>query len=318
MNRKALALFIIFLSAYELAFSQQDANLSQYMFASQYYNPAFAGVEGVTRFTALHRTQWLGYQTSFDSRGGNPNTQAVLFSTPLFRMNSGIGVHFLNDNLGGLNNIEAQVSYSYHLNVRGNKLSLGVQSGIYSQVIDFDKYRWQNPDDRLRRDGRDSQIRPDLSVGALYRAEKYYAGLSVKHLVKSQFDWGVDALRNPLESHMILTGGYDYEVNYNFVVSPSVLIISDFNQFSYDLNVMGTYNDKMWGGLSFRRSEALIMMLGYSMFKDNSLRFGYAFDFIVQGKDAKSGTSHEVFLSYVLPAATAGGKKIVRTPRFRH
>jgi type IX secretion system PorP/SprF family membrane protein len=317
MKIKALALLILIIGTAKSALGQ-DAILSQYMFANLYYNPAFAGLEGVTRFTALHRTQWLGYQTSFDARGGNPNTQTIMFSTPLFRMNSGVGVHFVNDNLGPLNNVEAQVSYSYHLDVRGNKLSLGLRGGIFSQTIDFDRYRWINPDDPLRGEGRESQIRPDLAVGAFYRSEKYFAGLSVNHLVRSEFNFGSDPTRNPLESHIILTGGYDYEVNYNFVITPSVLVISDFNQYSFDVNVMGTFNDKMWGGLSFRQSEALIMMLGYSLFKDNSLKFGYAFDFIVKARDAKRSTSHEVFLSYVLPVSTPGGKKIVRTPRFRH
>ena len=37
--------------------AQQDAQFTQYMFNTIYYNPAYAGVEGVTRFSAIHRTQ---------------------------------------------------------------------------------------------------------------------------------------------------------------------------------------------------------------------------------------------------------------------
>lgn len=318
MNRSVCVLILIILCTAKFATAQQDASFSQYMFVTQYYNPAFAGVEGITKFTALHRTQWLGYRSAFDGAGGNPHTQTLQFTTPVFRANSGVGVHLVNDNLGGLNNVEAQVAYAYHLDIRGNKLSVGLRGGLFSQTIDFDRYRLVHPNDPVVGQGRESQVRPDLAAGVYYRAEKYYVGVSVNHLVQAEFDWGSDAMRNPLQRHVFFTAGYDYEMNYNFVITPSVLMISDFNQYSFDVNLMGTYNDKIWGGLSYRRSEALIMMFGYSLFKDNSLRFGYGFDFVVQGRDAKTATSHEVLLSYVLPAASAGGKKIIRTPRFRH
>jgi len=64
--------------------AQQDAQFTQYMFNTIYYNPAYAGVEGVTRFSAIHRTQWLGFSTSFDGPGGNPQTQVISAVTPLY------------------------------------------------------------------------------------------------------------------------------------------------------------------------------------------------------------------------------------------
>ena len=81
---------------------------------------------------------------------------------------------------------------------------------------------------------------------------------------------------------------------------------------------MGTYKERMWGGLSFRQGDAMIALLGYSILKDNSLKLGYAFDYTIKARDAKSTTSHEIMLSYELPMLSAGGKKIIRTPRFRH
>jgi hypothetical protein len=73
----------------------------------------------------------------------------------------------------------------------------------------------------------------------------------------------------------------------------------------------------MWAGLSFRQSEAANVLLGYSFLKDKSLRLGYAIDVVVKDQEAKENFSHEVLLSYQLPAITTG-KKVVRTPRYRH
>lgn len=300
--------------------AQQDAQFTQYMFNTLFYNPGYAGVEGVTNFTLIHRTQWAGFTTSFDGAGGNPQSQVLSMSTPLYRFNSGVGVHIVNDNLGPQNNLEAQVSLAYHFKIQEAKLSVGIKTGIFSQTLDFGQYRPIRPDDPLliNKAGKESQIRPDLGFGVFYQAEKYFFGASVNHLLKSQFDFGIDEQRNALENHMVFTGGYHYEVGYNLVITPSFLVKTDLNVTSFDLGALATYNERMWGGLSFRQSEAAIVMLGYSMLKDNALKAGYAFDYVIQDQDAKKPTSHEIMLSYTLPVGIYGGRKIIRTPRFRH
>jgi len=288
------------------------------MFNTLFYNPAFAGVEGITQFTAIHRTQWAGYTSTFDGGRGNPSTQMISLNTPILKFNSGFGMHIVNDNLGPLNNLEAQMSYAYHLGLKNGKISFGIKAGIFSQSINRNEYRPNVSPDPLIDAGEDSRIRPDLAFGIYYRAEKYFGGVSVNHITKAEFDFGEAGSRNALEQHMIITGGYDYEFNYKLIITPSVLVKTDFNSYSFDLGVIGTYNEKMWGGLSFRQSEAMIIILGYSLLKDNSLKLGYSFDYVIQNQDAKEPTSHEFMLSYTLPPAIAGGKKIIRTPRFRH
>ena len=68
-------------------FAQQDPQFSQYMFNTLYYNPGFAGVDGVTKLTAMHRSQWTGYQPTVGG-GGAPITQIVSMTAPLFKINS--------------------------------------------------------------------------------------------------------------------------------------------------------------------------------------------------------------------------------------
>jgi hypothetical protein len=53
----------------------------------------------------------------------------------------------------------------------------------------------------------------------------------------------------------------------------------------------------MWGGLSFRQSEAAIVMLGYSLLKDKALKVGYGMDVIVKDREAKQPLSHEILLN---------------------
>ncbi len=308
-----MAMLISVMSAH----AQQDPQFTQYMFNSIYITPAYAGVDGVTQLTAIHRSQWLGYQSSFND-GGAPTTQMVSFTSPIYKLKSGFGVYLLNDNLGPQNNQEAQAMYAYHLALKQAKLSFGVKVGFYGQSIDYDQYRPIHPDDPLlKKSGRESQIRPDVGVGVFYRAEKFYLGAGMNHLTKAKFDFGLNEGRNALENHLNFTGGYYYEVNFDLTLNPTVLVKTDFKEYSFDLGVIATLKDKMWAGLSFRQSEAANVLLGYSFLKDNSLRFGYAIDVVVKDQEAKENFSHELMVSYQLPGVTAG-KKVVRTPRYRH
>ena len=319
---------------------QQDPQFTHYMFNTLYYNPAFAGLDGNSKFTAIHRSQWLGYQPTVGG-GGAPTTQIVSFSTPLYKVNSGVGAFIVNDRLGPQSNLEAQATYSYSIQLKGgtigrgagkktgssstyyapsngSRLSFGVKLGMYSQTVNFNLYRPIDPNDPvLKSEGKESQVRPDLGFGAFYQDQKYYVGLSVNHLIKSEFDFGLSQ-RNALEPHGYLTAGYFYDVNIDLRLQFSTLVKSDFTKTTFDVGGLAYYKDTMYGGLSFRQSEAAILMLGYSLLKDKSLKLGYGLDYVIRDQDAKQPTSHEFMLMYSLPVNPASGKKVVRTPRYRH
>ncbi|MDH4090169.1 MAG: type IX secretion system membrane protein PorP/SprF [Cyclobacteriaceae bacterium] len=299
------------------AFAQQDALFTQYMFNNLYVTPAFAGVDGVTRLTAVHRSQWLGYQSSFGD-GGAPTSQLVTFNTPIYKLKSGFGAYIMNDKLGPQNNLEAQAMYAYHLGIKESKLSFGIKLGLYSQTVNGKYYRYIQEGDPLIVEGKESQVRPDLGLGIFYRAEKYYAGVGFNHLLRSKFDFGADSVRGALENHINFTGGYFYEVSFDLKVQFSAAVRTDLNKTQVDFAGIAHIKDTMWGGLAFRQSEAASLLLGYSIFKDKSLKIGTAVDFIVKDQAAKENFSLEFMLSYDLPVNPGSGKKVVRTPRYRH
>lgn len=308
---------LLLLSVGAGAFAQQDPLFTQYMFNNLYMTPAFAGVDGVTRLTAVHRSQWLGYQSSFGD-GGAPTTQLVSFNTPIYKLRSGFGAYVVNDKLGPQNNLEAQAMYAYHLGIKETKLSFGVKLGLYSQTVNGKYYRYIQEGDPLIVEGKESQVRPDLGLGIFYRAEKYYAGVGFNHLLRSEFDFGADSVRGALANHINFTGGYFYEVSFDLKVQFSAAVRTDLNKTQVDLAGIAYIKDTMWGGLAFRQSEAASLLLGYSLLKDKSLKLGTAVDFIIKDRAAKETFSLEFMLSYDLPVNPGSGKKVVRTPRYRH
>ena len=317
--KKNLFCFLLICMMASPLLAQQDAQLSQYMFNQLTFNPAYSGVEGFTKVSFIHRTQWLGQESTFDGSGANPKTQFLTMDAPLLKFRSGVGLYIIQDQSGPLTNVEAQGSFAYHLAVNEkSKLSFGMRFGVFAQSINGNLYRPIDPDDPVLLKGEESQIRPDLAVGVHYQSEKFYMGLSATHLLKAEFDFGVAELRNALQEHLYFTAGYNYEVNYNFVVTPTVLIKSDLNEYSFDIGAIGTYDQKIWGGVQFRQGESAVILLGYKFLKDQALSLGYAFDYTIKGRDAKAATSHEVMINYRLPPVTVSRKKPVKSPRFRH
>jgi type IX secretion system PorP/SprF family membrane protein len=316
--RKLLGLTLFFSLALgaSSAFAQQDAQFTQYMFNPLYYNPAFAGVEGVTSLTAAHRTQWAGL-------AGNPVTQLISFNTPIFRISSGFGLHFMNDQLGAQRNMQFQGSYAYHLHLKelNTKLSFGIRAGANALSINEDEFIPNQEGDPLLLADKPYDLRPDLGAGVYFQSEKIFGGIGINHLLKGKFN-DSNLNRQPLTNHMSVMLGYDYLYGRKITITPSFLVQTDFNQYNFTLSAMGNLDEKYWAGISFRQGESINIITGYSVLKDKSLRFGYSFDFVVKGVNAKSGsgigTSHEVSLTYTLPQASPSREKIIRNPRFRH
>lgn len=300
------------------AFAQQDPEFTQYMFNKMYFNPAYAGVEGVTEFNLLVRSKWTGYASTFDGPGGAPTTQVFSMSSPIYKLESGFGVYLMNDNLGSLNNLAFQGSYAYHMPIKGGKLSFGANLGFYSQSIDFTRYRPSDINDPLIKEGRDTELKFDMGLGSFYQSERFYVSLSVNHITSPSFNFGIDNLRNALQPTLYVMGGYYYDVSYNLQIIPSVLIQSDFSKALINIGGIARYDNKFWGGITYKYQEAASIILGLNLLKSKALDVGYGFDYIVHEQDAKQPTSHEIRIGYTLPVSPFGGKKVIRTPRFRH
>jgi type IX secretion system PorP/SprF family membrane protein len=152
-----------------------------------------------------------------------------------------------------------------------------------------------------------------------YKAEKFFAGLSATHLTAPTFNFNGSA-NVGLDRHYYLIGGYNYELNPSFTLTPSILYKSaNFNSkaTSIEGNITANYENFLSFGLGYTQQEAVNLLVGVSLLKDNSLRLGYALDLVTSGVNAKQSTSQELMLRYVLPVTLKGPKPAIRTPRYR-
>jgi type IX secretion system PorP/SprF family membrane protein len=308
--------YIIVLLASFKASAQQDAQFSHYIFNQLFVNPATAGSENVTRFQAIYRTQYLGYQSTFDD-GGAPVTQVISANIPLKMIKSGVGITFVNDKIGASIQRDMKLSYAYHLPVGGSQLALGVSGGFFTRGLDYGRLRARDENDPLLATGSINQSAFDLGAGAYLYNPGYSIGLSMNHLNEPTFGLGTKTATNTLKRSAYLTGTMLLGISYLIDLSPMLIIKSDLSTFSAEAGAMATYDSRYWLGASYRTGDAVSALLGANLM-NGSLRVGYAIDIVVGGANAKSATSHEILLSYALAALRAGKKSIVRTPRYRY
>ena len=297
------------------AHGQNDFFFNHYMFNPSYFNPAWAGSDPDAFLAAHHRTQWAGYNATFDP-GSAPSTQLVSLVVPAKGLVSGFGITAVNDRQFGLrsNQIRFQVSLSRQLST--GTLSLGLAPSINIQSLDPGDFRPSDPTEQFGT--KQSQLRPNFHAGIKYEFSRYEVGLSVENIIEPQFNLnGFDQL-DYFQRNVNLFVIRDFGISRDLIIRPSLLARADpgnLSNFSLDLTAILEYQNKMWGGVAFKRSEAISILLGYT-FLDNQLKAGYSFDYVVQEQDAKEPTSHEIFIRYNLPDLIFGGRKAVKTPRF--
>jgi type IX secretion system PorP/SprF family membrane protein len=340
---KIIFAFLAFVLSLNNLFAQQDAQFSQYMFNSLFYNPGSAGIEGVTRATVITRKQWLGYQKTDGvnpSIGGtSPTSQAITIDTrlPFLQKKTGAGLGVIYDSRGPITSYEIQLSGAYHVTIGSGKLGIGARVGTYAQSLRSDWYMVVDQTDPVYTslvNNNAKQLKLDYAGGLWYKSNKWYAGISLDHLSRQKFSYGIDSISSVLNNHMNITGGYTFPISTTLKVTPTAIIQTDLKKMTLLVGPMVDYNSKFWVGLNARQSAGkkdiaaggkntwsvndLIAYAGMNMLKNNALRVGFAFDFVLSGRKAQAGTSHEIMLSYMIPAPGDKLKPKVRTPRYRH
>lgn len=313
-----LSILLILICSSVSVYAQQDAQFTQYMFNGPFYNPALVGRESGYRFSALHRAQWLNYTTTSGTSGA-PITQLITAQGRLDSKSIGYGLTIVNDNIGATNNLEINLQGSFQKKINRATLSFGGYLGLFSSSLDYADLIVVNPEPNLPFSGKESQMAFDFGVGFLLDHRNFYLGLSSKHLNQPSFDFGDASYANQLKTHNYLLFGYRVRPIGQLRIEPSFLLKSvGINNFSYNVSVMATHQNRINGGFAYRGEESVSLILGYSLLRDNSLKLGYAFDLVVGGLEAKSPTSHELMLRYTLQQMTGEVERVIqRTPRFR-
>ena len=114
-----------------------------------------------------------------------------------------------------------------------------------------------------------------------------------------------------LTRHYFLIAGYYHEINPVLSLNPSMYLKSDGATSQLDINTNLIYNNKMWGGVSYRLDEGIILLAGMNINED--LRFGLGYDVTVMNP---MSNSIEFMLGYNFKVKTNKAVSKYKNPRF--
>jgi len=296
LNMRSILIILVFSAISFGLKAQQDPQFTHNMFNHAFVNPGSYGMSDGVTVTGIFREQWLGFK-DYNNEKVAPETFLFTGDAPVKFLHGGIGVGIAQDKEAQIKNMLIKVGYSYHTNVGNGKLGIGLNANFNNKTINKDKL---NPIDEsdpvLLALANEGVMISDLSVGIFLQKPRSYFAISSTQLLETKKTGSTDGVayfKN--RRHYYVTGGHDIILArfQGYVFTPSVFLKSDGNVFQADLNVMAKYNNKVWGGVSYRINDAIALMVGIA-FKDYEI--GYSYD-VPTSRIAATG-SHEIMARY--------------------
>ena len=281
---------------------QQDPQFSQNMFNKLANNPGFAGSRGNIATSVLHRSQWMGIE-------GSPTTQNFSIDAELPFLYGGVGLNIVKDNIAQFSNLGLQASYAYRTELGLGQIGMGMSVGMFQSGTDGGFNPAQASDPTVPT-GVVKGSSLDIGAGIYYNTQDFYIGLSSAHMTEPTIEW-TDGKNFDLARHYFLIAGYYYEMNSILSLNPSIYLKSDGATSQLDINTNLIYNNKMWGGVSYRLDEGLILLAGMNVNED--LRFGLGYDVTIINP---LGNSIEFMLGYNFKIKTNKAVSKYKNPRF--
>lgn len=309
--KRLLLILVICVFAFE-SNAQQDPQFTQNMFNRLAVNPGFAGSNGSSICgTLLAREQWLGFE-------GNPRTN-VFSADGGFRIlrqkhQLGAGLTVIQDEIGPIQSLNAKIALSYHKRINQGILSIGLEGGIFNQSIKAD---WRTSSGNF--DGTEDIAIPnseagsttlDIGGGLYYYTQKMYVGLSSTHLNQPTISEKADATSSytfQQVRHYYIMAGYDYDLNADFTLQPSIFAKTDAVSTQVDINTNVLYKKQFWGGLSYRVGDAVSFLAG--VYATPQLKIGIAYDYNISELSDYNDGSLEFMINYCYP--------IIREPKIQ-
>lgn len=318
MKGKFLVLSVLACLVSGSLFGQQDKLITHFMYDKMSLNPGATGINQGICATSIYRNQW-------DKVNGAPNSAVLNIEANLDRLlpmiGGGVGISFYHDAIGFTrqNNLLLNYAYQYEVDNLG-VFAAGIGLGFQNLSMNPN---WIPPTNAI-----DYSLPPgysatalDLNGGLYFKSYSgYYVGISSTHLSAPRLGTDV-TLPVPFSiadydqaRHYYLMGGYTFPNIGNGKIETNALVRTELIKASFDVNARYIWNNNIYGGLTYRLSDAISVMAGADVLKfinssyaNNSgdhFVVGYSYDYSINKLASISQGSHEILMKYCyyLPA----------------
>lgn len=308
---KKLNTILLFIMQTNITCGQQMI-LEQFFQNNYLINPAVTGIEGYLDLQLVHRDQWVNLDgaptTSIITSHGslNPNgfpradfhrnpisnpANERMFDQRIRRSFSGFGGFALRDKVGVFQNLEAGLSYAYHLPLsKKMNLSLGIAPSLVNTSLDMDFISAGIVNDpAITGFGNNNQM--NLKIGGWLYGRDLYFGLSYVRTILGNIDGRND---------VIATMGYrffDQAEIWSF--SPFLITRYHRSSLNVDLGIKANWNTRFWLGAAYRTTNSIGYFVGFNI--NTLLGFTYLYSSGLEGASENVLlSSHEIGLQFRL------------------
>ncbi len=281
--------------------AQYDAAFTNYWTLQSYFNPAASGLGERIDINAAYSMQLVGFENA-------PATLLATADAPLFFIGPrhGVGVGFINDNIGLFSNKKLYAQYAYHLPLgdKGSKgkLSIGARVGLLNETFDGTELDVEDSGDPAFATTEVDGTSIDIDAGLRYTYKKvWYVGISSMHLTAPTIRLGDSNSSNQTDVNRLyyITGGYTLRFKRpEYALYTSCIGRTDLQAWRADVTARLAYDGErlhMYGGLSYSPTISVALLLGTTF---SGFRVGYSYE-MYTGVGVWSGT-HELVVGYEL------------------
>lgn len=304
----ALTVFVTLMGGGIKAMAQNDPQFVQYWAVPTFYNPAYLGQKEFVRIRLGANLQWLGIKRA-------PQSYIVTADMPVKlgkKQRMGVGVTGMMESIGLYGNTWVSAQASYQFRVLKGVLSVGIQPAYYntkfkgSEVYIPEGDDYHQPDDEALPKEDVAGQAFDLSAGISYTHKYFSVGISALHILEPKIELSEDNASDtettqfsatvPRQMYFMADGNIPIK-NSLFSLQPSLLVRTDFSNFSAEVTLRSTFKQFISFGLGYRWKDALSAMIG-AEFKNFFL--GYAYSYPLSPLNRASSGSHEIVAGYMV------------------
>lgn len=291
----------------------QDLIFSQFYNAPLLMNPAFAGTSTTPQFNINSRIQWPGFGTPYKSF-------SLGYSQFFQNIESGVGFYMNGDDSGNgtLKHLEIGGAYMYRMRLSKNiQMRIGLEIGIDQYSLDWNKLLFSDQidsangpilfngviisSDELQPESL-SKTNIDIGTGLLVFSNRWYSGLSIKHLNSPNYGFAEKTNSSEVGQPILINFHLGHQLilqqgnnrNKATFLSPSLILAKQGNFYQVNLGVHAQIRNLLTGVYArhtVRNQDSLIFAFGYALDK---LKLSYSFDMTISSLNLSSGGSHEV------------------------
>lgn len=166
--------------------AQQAPIFTNFTNSYSYANAGFAGLSQGVNVLGLYRQQWAGF---VDNNGNEiaPTTFLLTGDMPFKKLHGGLGFSIMQDKIGFEDNTNVGIGYSYHFDLGGSLLGVGVAGTLLNRTVDFSNLTPTNSADPLLQGlGEESDMLFDFNAGIFWQIpESFYIGVSAVNVLET-------------------------------------------------------------------------------------------------------------------------------------